>query len=288
MYYLTILFVTISLYVFSQNGECPDVENERFTGSCVEFYPGGATRRELNYDHSFLHGDYREYYESGGLMAEARLRMGDLVGNAYRYYPDSTIEIAIELDSTACGIFTHYARGGKRVLRTGKVKFGYRDSVWTSYSWRGEQRERNYFNADSIIELGNRGDVLLIFEEERIATVFLDEYGIGPIVSPETIVDFPDVEAVYGNGTTDLGSFFSDNLKYPPKALKNQISGKVYLSFIVELDGSVSNVKIERSAHPLLDEEAARVLKLLKDWKPAIYKGQNIRSRCRIPVVFNL
>jgi len=78
------------------------------------------------------------------------------------------------------------------------------------------------------------------------------------------------------------------NLKYPDIAAKNGIQGKVYVSFIVEEDGSISGVKVERGVDPILDKEAARVIESMPKWIPGYQRGQAVRVKFTLPVVFKL
>ena len=90
----------------------------------------------------------------------------------------------------------------------------------------------------------------------------------------------------FPGGEAALWKWIHDNLDYPEEASKDSIHGTVLCAFIVEKDGSVSNVVITRSAHPYLDKEAARVLKKLPKFMPGKYKGEVVRIRYNVPVRF--
>ena len=82
--------------------------------------------------------------------------------------------------------------------------------------------------------------------------------------------------------------FLQDNIVYPRGAMEQGIDGTVFVSFIVEEDGSIINIEVSQSVHKLLDEEAVRVTKLMPKWKPAIQKGTPIRVRHHMTVKFVL
>ena len=82
--------------------------------------------------------------------------------------------------------------------------------------------------------------------------------------------------------------WLTKNLKYPPAAQKNKIQGTVVVSFIVNKDGSVANVRVSTSVDPLLDNEALRVMKMMPKWKPGIDKNKVCRTMIAVPVVFAL
>lgn len=100
------------------------------------------------------------------------------------------------------------------------------------------------------------------------------------------VVDFPDIEASFKKGPAAFKEYFSKNLHYPRICLEEQITGRVYVSFIVEKNGQISNVTIERGAHPLLDTEAKRMIENMPKWNPGKHKGKKVRTRCRMPINF--
>jgi protein TonB len=99
------------------------------------------------------------------------------------------------------------------------------------------------------------------------------------VISAETMPQFP-------GGQTALIRFIYENIQYPPVALKQRIEGRVWCSFIVEADGSISNIRLEESVYIFLDEEAVRVLKKMPAWSPGRTKGENVRVKIYIPIVF--
>lgn len=82
--------------------------------------------------------------------------------------------------------------------------------------------------------------------------------------------------------------WIGNNIHYPPVAEENGIQGTVVCQFVVETDGSISNVTVVRSADPSLDKEAVRVIKSMPKWNPGRTNGRAVRVRYTIPVKFNL
>ena len=78
------------------------------------------------------------------------------------------------------------------------------------------------------------------------------------------------------------------HLKYPKEAQENNIQGRVTVKFDVETDGSIGNVKVVRSVHPLLDEEAVRVIKSMPKFKPIIEDGKPVKEQFTMVVPFKL
>lgn len=107
-------------------------------------------------------------------------------------------------------------------------------------------------------------------------------------VKEEMIYDMPEIMPEFPGGADALDEFLKNNIKYPQAAKEKGIQGKVYVQFVVEKDGSVTNVNVRRSAHPLLDAEAVRAVKLMPNWKPGTMRGKKVRVRYTLPVSFML
>jgi len=97
-----------------------------------------------------------------------------------------------------------------------------------------------------------------------------------------------DVKPLPVGGAQGWISYLQKNLVYPEEARHQHISGKVQLSFIVEKDGSISDITVDQSAGHGFDEEAVRVLQQSPAWQPGIKDGQPIRIRYRLPVNFQM
>lgn len=115
--------------------------------------------------------------------------------------------------------------------------------------------------------------------------------GNGPAPSDETIHstgESLDVMPEPVGGAAAWAKFLQKNLRFPAVAQDNGVSGRVLLSFVIEKDGSLSNIVVDRKAGYGFDEEALRVLKLAKAWKPGMQNGQAVRVKYTIPINFQL
>ena len=113
----------------------------------------------------------------------------------------------------------------------------------------------------------------------------------GPIDQPKIqgeIIDFPDVEATFPGGAAEMQKWINANVQYPQTAIEMNEQGRVYLSFVVEPDGSITNVEVERGVSPDLDREAKRVVTSMPKWKAGKAAGKSVRTRCRLPIIFTL
>lgn len=108
------------------------------------------------------------------------------------------------------------------------------------------------------------------------------------IIVEEEIIEFPDVEAEFIGGAQAMMKYIQQNILYPPTSIEMNEQGKVYLSFVVEPDGSISNVSIERGVSKDIDNEAKRIVRSMPKWTPGEAKGKKSRTRCRLPINFQL
>ena len=100
--------------------------------------------------------------------------------------------------------------------------------------------------------------------------------------------DDVDQQPSFPGGTNAFNTFIVSNLKYPVVAQENGIQGRVVVKFIVEKDGSISNVEVDRSVYPSLDNEAMRVIKNMPKWIPGQINGKAVKVECSYPFVFRL
>ncbi|MBM3435549.1 MAG: TonB family protein, partial [Bacteroidetes bacterium] len=119
-----------------------------------------------------------------------------------------------------------------------------------------------------------------------------DELEVMSIQAPakEEVV-FTVVESApeFIGGDKAFQEFIKSNMIYPKEAAVNGITGTVYIAFIINQEGAVSDVKVIRSANPLLDNEAMRVIQLTSGkWKPGLQKGKAVKVQMVIPVKFKL
>ncbi|WP_373810031.1 energy transducer TonB, partial [Porphyromonas loveana] len=92
----------------------------------------------------------------------------------------------------------------------------------------------------------------------------------------------------FPGGEAAMMKFLCENLVYPKEAQDKGISGRVIVTFVVEEDGSLTDVQVDRGVSPELDAEAVRVVKLMPKWKPAEEKGKRIAVRASQPILFKL
>ena len=102
------------------------------------------------------------------------------------------------------------------------------------------------------------------------------------------VFDVVEVMPQFPGGQIAMLQYLMKNIKYPEQAMKEGIQGRVAVRFIVEKDGSISDVKPILSVHPLLNKEAVRVVESMPKWTPGKHNGKPVRVRFNLPVMFKL
>lgn len=104
----------------------------------------------------------------------------------------------------------------------------------------------------------------------------------------EEVFSIVEVMPEFPGGMPKLSEYLSQNIVYPDEAQKAGIQGKVFVSFVIEKDGSASNVKLIRGIGGGCDEEAIRVVQAMPRWKPGTQRGKPVRVSYSLPVNFTL
>ena len=111
---------------------------------------------------------------------------------------------------------------------------------------------------------------------------------VPPAVEETKIFEVVEQMPSFPGGDAALMAYLSKNIKYPVVAEENGIQGRVIATFVVERDGSITDVKVVKSVDPSLDKEAIRVLKSMPKWIPGKQNGSAVRVKYTVPVTFRL
>ena len=109
--------------------------------------------------------------------------------------------------------------------------------------------------------------------------------------SDDIVETYVEIMPSFPGGTEELYKFIFENVRYPVKARKKGISGRVVLQFVIDKEGTMKDVKIIRNVDPELDREALRVVHLMRDqkkWEPGIKDGKAVSVLFTLPITFKL
>lgn len=110
------------------------------------------------------------------------------------------------------------------------------------------------------------------------------------VVSQTNQKVYDEVEQMpeYPGGMPAMIEFLQTNIKYPEDALKQKVEGRVMVQFVVETDGSISDVHVAKQVFPSLDAEAIRVVQVMPKWVPGRENGKVVRVKYNLPIVFRM
>lgn len=115
-----------------------------------------------------------------------------------------------------------------------------------------------------------------------------DSYNVSIIPKNDSIYKVVEQMPEYPGGTAKMLTFISENIKYPQSAMEKGIEGKCFIQFVIDVDGSITNVELMRGFDEECDAEALRVVNLMPKWKPGKNEGKPVRVHYMIPIAFKL
>ena len=242
----------------------------QFEGICATFYPNGKKRSVVNYKNGVQAGADMEFYPNGKLYAHFSFpenntdRTADRAGNYLIIANNDSLGNAQVTDGN--GYYKGYNDEFAYIEEEGTVKDGKRNG-----GWKGNLQKIG----TTFIETYNNGQLVTGTSTNKEGRV--NNYTTSRWVSPQ-----------FEGGIPGFSSFLSANLKYPNDARRNEVEGTVILRFVVEKDGSLTDIRVSKSVAPVLDAEAVRVLRKSPKWIPGTQFGEPARVIYAVPVKFVL
>jgi TonB family protein len=232
-------------------------------GGYVEYFENGKIKERGVYDRGWIPGPVTYYHENGKfkmtlVFTNAKKDNSDLPDYQLIRYADETGKVIVVDGNGFC-----HCKILSDNMQVGKVVAGQKDSTWLEYHNDSLAYEENY-DAGKLIQ-GFR-------------------YTNSKIISYDALEQFP----IYESGAEGMARVIQRNIKYPSHLRSERIAGNVYTQFTILENGTIANLKVLKGVHPLLDDEALRVVKLLARWKPRILRGLPATSSYILPIAFKL
>lgn len=234
--------------------------NLKRQGEFISYYPNGNIQSTRSYSKDTLKGTQTYNYPNG------RLYHSDFYNTERKRFEiaelrDSTGKV---LTSNGNGTAIMFDRKFKLVLGEGPVVNGIREG-----EWRGAVNDSVTYVC---LYKDNKGTTGKSFEKSGVVHEFKEA----------------EIQPNYPGGLDKFYTYLSRNIHYPKIAKKNGVEGKVFLSFIIEKDGTLTNVKVLRGIGSGCDEEAVRALQESPNWSPGYQYGMAVRVQYNLPVGFAL
>lgn len=250
-------------------GKSSVIDPPKYDGVCITYYPTGRKESILNYKDGYLVNTEYDFYPNGKpyivIQHPESSGPGDDITNSYSITANyDSLGKAVVVDGN--GEFKRYDDGFKTVIESGNVKNGKMDGEWRGTTSNGKRH---------FIEKYDKGTLLTgaLTDETGLTTTYAK--------NRETIPG-------YEGGLGEFYNYLGSHIKYPDADRRKEISGKVIMSFVVEKDGKISNIKILHSVSPNIDREAIRVVKNSPAWIPGTQFGRPVKVLYTLPIQFAL
>ena len=132
------------------------------------------------------------------------------------------------------------------------------------------------------------GTQLVKIEEAKAATADTSMPTPPPTNDKDEVYTFLEEMPEFNGGNAEMMKWLGNHVKYPQMAIDGHIEGRVIVKFVVEKDGSISNVSVIKSIHESLDKEAVRLVSSMPNWKPGVKDGKPVRCSFIVPIQFKL
>ena len=241
-----------------------------FQGNFMSFFPNGHKKSAGAYDNSEVVGDMVKYYPGGSFYSRQNFAKTN-IGVANVLLADCSDSTGKVLAKDGNGYWIVYNDDFSRISEKGKITNGLKDSVW----------EVTTTDSSGVLKTYKDGK-LVTSQPCVISNGKFSFYDLsGPHHSQLPVPEF-------NKGIDALWKFVARHVKYPDSARKNNTHGKVIASFVVEKNGTLSDIIITRGIGSGCDEEVVRLLKSSPPWQPGMQDGKPVRAEFSISMSFDL
>jgi TonB family protein len=243
-----------------------------YEGTIISYYKNGKRKSAVNYKNDVQLGQAFYFFENGSVKKEM-----DYLAK------DSVFKTTMDVSEAR----------GKLIYQT--------DSLGNVYvkDGNGHLIETTKTDKDTLIE---EGDYKNGFKEGTWIgkyasgkSSYVESYALGKFVAGVTTMGdqtFPysvyETAPEFKGGINAFYRYLSKSIRYPKDAYKNGVVGSVAIGFVIEKDGQLKDIRINRSVYPSIDQEALRVMSESPAWKPGMQRGVPVRVKYNIPIKFSM
>ena len=235
------------------NSNTNDV-NLKYEGRYIAYFPDGRKKAMGNYEGGDMMGRQMQFYPNGNLYCVITYNSPN-VG----YYGECRDSAGAVLTHNGNGTWKQFDDNFTEVIAEGKMENGVQEGPWRFKKGPAENFVVDFKQGHEVKKEGDDPN-------KQFAVV--------------------EVVPTYPGGMEAFYKFVVKNVNYPAAASRKNTFGKVIISFVVEKDGSITEVKVRRGIGDGCDEEAVRVIKLSSPWQPGMQGGHPVRVAYSVPIVF--
>jgi TonB family protein len=253
-----------------------------YQGKILSYYTATNTiRSEENYnDKGTLNGELKHFYENGILKKSMTYEDGSKMGVETEFYPTGKPQVEKDRFSR---ILNYWDSTGSQLVADGNgfCKCYYDEKYLRNAITREEGRLVDSYKDGTWKTFRND---TLEYEENFSRSIFLN----GINYRKGEPIHYTEIEkrAEFIGGMSEMVKYLSKNIIYPKEAKKLGISGKVFVEFVVDKDGSILDPKIIKGINEEVDLEALRVISQMPKWMPGYQKGIPVKSKFVLPLKF--
>jgi len=238
-----------------------------FEGIVISYHKNGAQKSIINYKKGVRTGLANYYFENGKIEKEI-----EYVENQQPQSKESIPKLIFQADSLG----KVQVKDGKghllqrtkiekdSLIEEGNYKDGFKDSVWTGRYLSGKSSYTETYSATKLLS------------------------GVSTVGDQKFEYTVLESAPQFSGGMPAFYKYLGRTIKYPSDAYTNKISGSVVVNFVVEKDGQITAVQINRAVFPSIDAEALRVVSASPKWIPGMQRGLPVRVKYNIPIKFSL
>jgi TonB family protein len=237
--------------------------DERIGGMRLFYFENSQLRTKVNYIKYHPSGIVKTWYPDGKMQSEELHNHIDFTSELLNYWDSLGTQLIVNGTGSCKCVFNAYRM--ETPVEEGKMISGKRDSLWNGF-----RKDRSkYFE-----EWYKKGELVSGISFDQGGNKY--EYTVnGETASPK-------------GGMAEFYAFFGKKLKYPAKARRAGIQGRVFVQFVIEKDGTLSEIKCVKGIGGGCDEEAERVISICEKWNPGRQKGQLVKQKMVLPILFKL
>lgn len=244
--------------------------DDKKDGIWIDNYSSGELYSKMNYINDEKEGTGNFYYKSGAVSQEGKYVKGKKSGVWVNYEENGKIASEINyVDDRMEGEAKYYEKG--KLVCEGKHNKGIRIFNWTFYYPNGK--------VSYVYDYG------YTFVSKDAYKKSFDDTPVKNLDVPYTIVE---LMPSFPGGETMMMEFIQKNITYPKSAKENNMSGTVYVNFVVDNTGEVIKVNIIRGVVKALDDEAKRIVESMPRWSPGMQSGRPVAVSFNLPIKYRL
>lgn len=260
-------------------------KDSQFHGDIVRYYANGQVYEQYSFVHGKRENEFALYSESGQPLLKGTYKDDRKTGKETKWFDNGQKHYEAEYVGFSKvpqqRIINEWDEEGKQLIKDGKG--------WVTR----DDADRDFFEEGQYEDGFKQGEWLGTYKESG-QRYFVESYERGEMVGGTSFdqegqsYDYRTISslATFKGGMKAWAEYVQDEMKYPKKLARKRITAEVRVSFVIDTDGSLTDIAVLQPTLPEFDNEALRLLRQSPRWQPAVERGQKVKSRLRTAIQF--